>query len=420
MTQEIATPDDVKTVGYTGRKKPLLKLALWTGFLTFITLGIYRFWARTRIRKYYWSAITPDGSPLEYNGTGLEKFLGFLIAVAVLAVYLGLVQLFLVFFGYSLFTQSETFTDILIQNLLIYGVAFVTMPLIFYAQYRARRYILSRTRWRSIRFGAEPAAWGYVKAAIVNTFITIITLGFLLPRQTFNLEKFRVDRTYLGAAKFHQGGDWRMLIPAMTQLYISAGIIIASVALFFANGIPSFEGLEDGNLDGFGSMFAASSLFSLGTTWLYVAIAIYNVASWRILADHKTLGEEITFTSKVDTSDVIMAYIFGGMLAFFVALVAALVFGFAAGFIISLLPFDGFFRGDDGSIIIGMIIGYLTFFLAFIAMMMVAVTQPVLRNYASTITIHNADALDRITQRAGDDFVEAEGFADALDVGAAF
>ena len=42
-----------------------------------------------------------------------------------------------------------------------------------------------------------------------------------------------------------------------------------------------------------------------------------------------------------------------------------------------------------------------------------------MREYVKTLTIVNPEALDDIEQREGDDFVEAEGFADALDVGAA-
>jgi uncharacterized membrane protein YjgN (DUF898 family) len=418
VTQDLsAALTDVK-ISYTGRKKPLLKLALWTGFLTLITLGVYRFWARTRVRKYFWSAITPDDTPLEYNGTGLEKFLGFLIAVAVLVVYLGIVQLLLMFVGYSLFMDAQTVPEILLQNALIYGVAFVTLPLIYYAQYRARRYILSRTRWRGIRFGAEPAAWGYVKLAIKNLFFTIITLGIMLPRQTFNLEKYRVDRTYFGDAQFHQGGDWRMLRPAMTQLYIAIALILISTAIFFSNGIPDFEALDNGDLSGIGALIGGGILFQFGITWFYVGLAIYGVASWRTMANEKSLGGTIHFTSKVDTSDVIMAYIFGGMLAFFLALVVAVSIGFTFGFFGSFLPFM-----DDDVLgigaVIGMIIGYLAFFIFFGAFAIVAIQQPILRSYANTITIHNVDALDEIRQRAGDDFVEAEGFADALDVGAA-
>jgi uncharacterized membrane protein YjgN (DUF898 family) len=78
-------------------KSKLFWLAFWTGLLTVLTLGIYRFWARTRLRRYIWSAIDAGGDSFEYTGTGLEKFLGFLIALVVLAVYLGLLQVGLSF-----------------------------------------------------------------------------------------------------------------------------------------------------------------------------------------------------------------------------------------------------------------------------------------------------------------------------------
>ena len=65
----------------------LFWLAVWTGALTVVTLGIYRFWARTRLRRYIWSSIKPGGDSFEYTGTGLEKFLGFLIALVVIMVY---------------------------------------------------------------------------------------------------------------------------------------------------------------------------------------------------------------------------------------------------------------------------------------------------------------------------------------------
>ncbi len=432
MNQDIISSEENVQVSYTGRKAPLLKLALWTGFLTLITVGFYRFWARTRIRKYFWSAITPDGTPMEYNGTGLEKFLGFLIAVAVLAVYLGIFQLALLFFGYSLFTQADTIQGMIVQNLLIYGAAFATLPLVYYAQYRARRYVLSRTRWRGIRFGATPAAWGYVKLGLKNLFFTVITLGILLPRQTFNMEKYRVDRSYFGTAQFHQGGDWRMLRPAMKQLYIAMGLIVASVVVFFTSGDMSFEGIENGEFEGFGNFMVSMIILQIGVTWFYVALAIYGVATWRIMANEKTLGDDISFMSNVDTSDVIMAYIFGGMLAFFVALVGGLIIGFGAGFLTAMLPiFDVF--GDtltamdpeleDAGLVGlfgGLFFGYLSFFILMGAIATVSITQVVIRSFAGSVTIHNPEALSAITQRAGDDFVEAEGFADALDVGAAF
>jgi Bacterial protein of unknown function (DUF898) len=42
-----------------------------------ITLGIYRFWATTRVRRWFWSKVTIDGERLEYSGTGFELLILF-------------------------------------------------------------------------------------------------------------------------------------------------------------------------------------------------------------------------------------------------------------------------------------------------------------------------------------------------------
>ena len=47
-------------VRYDGRTGEIFGLSLRVGFLTLITLGIYRFWATTRVRRWFWSRITVD------------------------------------------------------------------------------------------------------------------------------------------------------------------------------------------------------------------------------------------------------------------------------------------------------------------------------------------------------------------------
>ena len=92
----------------------------------------------------------PRGDSFEYTGTGLEKFLGFLIALVVLAVYLGLLQVVLSFVGFNLWgaisSEPNGPTDMLMQMAATYAAGLAVLPLIFFAQYRARRYMLSRTR----------------------------------------------------------------------------------------------------------------------------------------------------------------------------------------------------------------------------------------------------------------------------------
>jgi hypothetical protein len=67
-------------------------------------------------------------------------------------------------------------------------------------------------------------------------------------------------------------------------------------------------------------------------------------------------------------------------------------------------------------------IGAALYFLIFIfwgVFRQVFVGLPNLRHYAEMLTLTNAHDLADISQRAHDAFAEAEGFADALDVGAA-
>ena len=55
-----------------------------------VTLGIYRFWLVTDVRRFLWSNTEIAGEPLEYTGTALELLLGFLVAIALLIpIYAG-------------------------------------------------------------------------------------------------------------------------------------------------------------------------------------------------------------------------------------------------------------------------------------------------------------------------------------------
>ena len=222
---------------FTGTSGPVFNLALKVAVLTLLTLGIYRFWGKTRIRRYIWSSAELDGDRFEYTGTGLEKFLGFLLAVVFLAIYLGFVQIALTFLGLSLLTEPTTEAETVAQAL-AFNLTFLSLvPFILFAIYRARRYKLARTRWRGIRFGMDKGAWGYVLRAIGHYALTVLTLGILLPRQTFYLEKYMTDRMWFGDARFEQGGRWTGLYGAMKHVFIGLAIVFLGIAAAGAVGM---------------------------------------------------------------------------------------------------------------------------------------------------------------------------------------
>lgn len=89
-TSEGQHPD----VEFSGRRWPLFKLMVKNAIFQILTLGIYRFWAKTWVRRYFWSNTRIQGQPLEYTGLPSELFIGFLIVLAVL-VPLGVVYYFI-------------------------------------------------------------------------------------------------------------------------------------------------------------------------------------------------------------------------------------------------------------------------------------------------------------------------------------
>jgi uncharacterized membrane protein YjgN (DUF898 family) len=400
-------------IEYRGTQGPLFRLGLRTALLTLVTLGIYRFWAKTRKRRYFCSATAPGGDPMEYTGNGLEKLLGWLIAVAFLAVYLGLFQLLLFFAGLSLFSGGESQQDQALQLGASQITLIAVLPFIFYAQYRARRYILSRTRWRGVRFGVEAAAWGYVWRALAHSFVTVITLGFLLPRQTFWLEKYKVDRTWYGDTQFEQQGRWQSVYPAMKHNIIAFVIVTTSLALTVWSGQPIWL------------------IFTfVGAVWAYYGLVYYGVVSFRILANQKRLGPHVGFVAEPLASKVFWTTVLGGLLASVCAGLVFTAFSTVASNVLGLGLVDLIgemesvaeldFSGASGVIGIGLfVLGYLAMLLSYGVFTLIFISQPVLEHLVTTTRITNAVALDDIKQRHRDEMVEAEGFADALDVGAA-
>lgn len=402
-------------VEYAGEGMALFKLALKTTVLTIVTLGFYRFWAKTRLRRYYWSAMRPGGDPFEYTGTGLEKFLGFLIAVAFLSIYLGLFNSILFFAGLVAWPFSDgEFDEIGLQIAL--NLSFLALlPMIFYAQYRGRRYLLSRTRWRGIRFGADQAAWGYVWRALGHTFLTVITLGILLPRQTYFLEKYMYDRTWFGDGKFEMIGRWQDLWPAMKHMFISIGLLIGG-GIFIATGLTGLAVI--GGIAVFVAYF-----------WVIFGVVFFNVRAFSIMAGQKRLNGEVLFVSEPRPGKIIGQAILGAFIASTLASLAiAIVFAVVAVFARIFGVMEQIDLADPATLdvfaspvgLIGIGAVYIAFFAIYAALSQVFIAQPILEHYAAETQVINPDALNSIKQRDQDDFVDAEGFAEALDVGAGF
>lgn len=77
-------------VAFSGSRGEFFDLVKRGAALELVTLGFYRFWLLTDIRRYLWSNTVVDGDAAEYTGRGKELLIGFLVALAILVpIYLG-------------------------------------------------------------------------------------------------------------------------------------------------------------------------------------------------------------------------------------------------------------------------------------------------------------------------------------------
>ncbi|MDJ1008874.1 MAG: DUF898 family protein [Paracoccaceae bacterium] len=390
---------------YTGEGGPLFRLAAVTSFLTLITLGIYRFWARTRVRRYIWSSTTAGGDTFQYTGTGLEKLLGFLVAVVILAFALGALQIGLFFLNLSLFSPRSTEEDFAVQIGMAYLSLLLLAPLFFVARYRSLRYKLSRTRWRGVRFGMDNEAWGYALRGVGLTLLTLVTLGLMLPYQTYTLTKYRTDRMWFGNARFALTGRWQSLYPALIHIMIGVGMVIVGIVFIAVAAQGSVAaGIAGGVLAG------------LGYIWAIIGGLYYRVDSFRRLTAMTVLDGRVSFAARLGTGDILWRLFAGG---FIVGGVYSLAIGIVTWLLTSSLDIDVASPELSPAIIAVNVLIILIALLLISALSMVLIVQPIVRLVVDGVTVENADALDRIRQRAEDEQVDADGLADALDFGGA-
>ncbi|OYU18065.1 MAG: hypothetical protein CFE34_12515 [Rhodobacteraceae bacterium PARR1] len=398
-------------VTYRADAAALFPLALGTGLLSVVTLGIYRFWAKARIRRFVWSQIRVGDDALEFTGTGLEMFLGFLLAVVVLAVYLAGIQLLLFFFGIRFIFAPETPLEEAMQAGSI-GLSFLAaVPLMLVALYRARRYRMNRTRLRGIRFGMENAGLGYMIRALVYGVLAVVSLGILWPLMTYRLEAYMTDRSHWGSARFRQGGAWGGLYAALRPYLIGLGFLLVG-AVFLALGEAWFGGV----------------VVAMGTIWALFGMALYQTRAFGYLTSHKSLilpgpAAPMHFGAAPRGGRVIWLYIKGGFIVLLLASVASgMLFGAVGMMSAQILGFGG----EPSAFAIAEVavigaVAYLVFLSVFGTLSLVFISQPILGYLAGSVQVFVPTGfLDALHQARAEVGADADGFADALDIGGAF
>src|ERR1700733_10913523 len=195
-------------VSFCGDRGEFRRLVMRGTGLELVTVGFYRFWLATDIRRHLWSNTDIGDDAAEYTGRGKELLLGFLFALAIL------VPVYLVYFLIGLEVERAK--------------AFAGLPLVLFfylfgqfAIYRARRYRLTRTVWCGVRFWMSGSGGAYAARSALWGILVILTVGLMLPWREAALERYKMRHSYYGdlpgrfdgrGLEFFKRGWWLWLL----------------------------------------------------------------------------------------------------------------------------------------------------------------------------------------------------------------
>lgn len=396
-SQEITDQSRRETFEFTGRRGPFFRLLLVNLILTILTLGIYRFWAKTNVRRFIWSNIRFLGDPLEYTGKGSELLLGFLIVLAVLFP-LGLVYEAI----QSLAPPDETALRVGLE-VLYYITIFALIQIGFY---RAWRYRMSRTAWRGIRLGLDGSTWTFLKLSLGWTVLTVLTLGLAYPWMAVELWRYQITHTRIGQTAAEFTGTGRDLI--FPWICVLGPFLILFVALsmsIYLSGAPINVVIREvvigeNNDPILSALLVASAISYLATpvAWLWYTIR---------LLQYQVSGTSIAKASVSSRLPEIRLIIFAALSIILVLLPT--VFVGAAIYVSSGL--------DDGSLIIFAILGVVAGLVLFPLVWTMVFTFELIKQLFIQTTVDNPKNLEIVIQSASDSQKTGEGLADAFDIG---
>ncbi len=259
--------------------KPFALLSLKNAGLNLITLTLYRFWARTEVRRRLWARVSLNGEAFEYTGRGIELFIGFLIALGTVGVpFLAL--------AFALqFLPPVVFVPLI---LLLYVVFFILLGA---AISLAFRYMASRTIWRGIRFRAALAPFEVGMNYAGYVFLSAITLGWFRPAMKLRVAEHLWGSLRFGNLKLKWADDHTInvygpfAIAWFGTIVAYIGLIAAIASLGFATGVGPGKPPDIGFVATFYAMILVFALLMLALYSPYQAAVLRKVVASIRLAE---------------------------------------------------------------------------------------------------------------------------------------
>ena len=409
----IATSGGVR---FLGQRRFYWRLLIRGAALLMVTLGIYRFWLATDVRRFLWSNTEIAGEALEYTGTALELLIGFLIAIAILIpVYAG-------FFLAAL--------DLGVLGKLSGMAAFAALGVLGqYAIYRARRYRLTRTIYRGLRFHQEGSAWAYAFRAMLWWVATVLSFGLVYPFQLASLERYKMRHTFYGdlAGSFDASG-LRLLVRGLPMWFLVFAPLAVAVSGFIgidwraladtlAQGGDDMMSKIEGSNPGLGAVIVFAML--MGGVSIILAALLYPAFQAVVL---RWWSSGLCFGAIEVRSHLRIRHVYGAYARF---VGYAILFSIAMGivgvlvslFITAIGGVGRFAAGGEIATTFAALLGYVITALGYSTIYRATVLLSLWQLGMESLQLSGLSALENVKATGRPSSALGEGLADALNVG---
>ena len=411
----LSPPAPAGAIKFLGAEAAYWRLRIRGAGLLMLTLGIYRFWFATDVRRFLWSNTEIGGETLEYTGLATELLGGFLLAIAIVVPL------------YTTVASAVLALDTAAKA--IAGIGFVLLVLLSqFALYRARRYRLTRTVFRGVRFDQHGSAWRYAPYALLWWALVLATLGLAYPWAQAALQRFKMRHTSYGDLPGWFAGSgselflyglpiWLLVVGPIVFAVLALGLMVDWDALdaMLAQGGTAPLAMLVGNTRV--DVFVVVSA-TVGTS-IAMALALYPLFAaimMRWWISGLRFGA-VTVRSHLSAKQVYRIYL--RFLVFVVPFVIALTAIGAVSVFLSGVLIGSHHDSMLAELLLGAITLaiYVVFVLGASTIYQVAVTFAMWRLAAQSAELSGADALDGVRASGVPDSALGEGLVDALGVG---
>ena len=285
--------------GYgTGQGIDLLLLYLKNFLLTVITFGIYSFWAKVALQKFWHENTQILESEFEYHATGLEKLKAFLKVAVVGGILFGA----FIFITANVSPEVQVIVEFTVVGIFLIG-AILLRPFI---EVGIRAFFLGRTTWNGVHFSFRGRVLDLVKIDCIGAILTILTLGIYTPWYLNKRESFFTGRTFFGTEAFSFSGSGTEYAKLY---YVNLILSILTLGIYTPWAIASFHRFKWNNTS-VGDTRLQSDLMGMELFKHFLVSFILSILTfgiygyWALVNYHSITVGSISFESQPDMTRV--------------------------------------------------------------------------------------------------------------------